>query len=138
MRKEAGMTAMLHGFLQAYEEAEELIVSIAAQIEGISEGLACLRGTVHKRVFGLRIALGKEPLLEEEGGHERAMSEISSAETIPLPAEAEEAAGTSAEPDEGVDIVIGEEGGMPPDVDISFGDEIRIAGESIAGEEPIL
>jgi hypothetical protein len=137
MRKEAGMTAMLHGFLQAYEEAEELIVSIAAQIEGISEDLACLRGTVHKRVFGLRIALGKEPLLEEEGGHERAMPEISSAETIPLPAEAEETAGTPAEPDGGVDIVICEEGDEPPDVAINFGGEIRIVAGS-TDEEPIL
>jgi hypothetical protein len=81
--------------------------------------------------------------LEEEGGHEEAMREISPAGPPALPAEAEETTetsgdGTSAEPDEGVDIVIGEEGGMPPDVDISFGDEIRIAGESIAGEEPIL
>jgi hypothetical protein len=137
------MTAMLYELLQAYEEAKGLLVSIAAQIEEISEVLARLRGTVHKRAFGLRIALGKEPLLEEEGGHEEAMREISPAGLPALPAEAEETTetssdGTSAEPDEGVDIVIGEEGGMPPDVDINFGDEIRIAGESIAGEEPIL
>jgi hypothetical protein len=137
------MTAMLYELLQAYEEAKGLLVSIAAQIEEISEDLARLRGTVHKRTFGLRIALGKEPLSEEEGGHEEAMREISPAGPPALPAEAEETTetsgdGTSAEPDEGVDIVIGEEGGMPPDVDINFGDEIRIAGESIAGEEPIL
>jgi hypothetical protein len=137
------MTAMLYELLQAYEEAKGLLVSIAAQIEEISEDLARLRGTVHKRAFGLRIALGEEPLLEEEGGPEEAMREISPAGLPALPAEAEETTetsgdGTSAEPDEGVDIVIGEEGGMPPDVDINFGDEIRIAGESIAGEEPIL
>jgi hypothetical protein len=65
------------------------------------------------------------------------MPEISSAETIPLPAEAEETAGTPAEPDGGVDIVIREEGDEPPDVAINFGGEIRI----VAGptdEEPIL
>jgi hypothetical protein len=136
------MTATLYELLQAYEEAEGLIVSMAAQIEGISEGLARLGRAVHKRTFGLRIALGKEPLLQEGGGHERAMREISPAEPPALPAEAEETTeasgdGTSAEPDEGVDIVIGEESGMPPDVDINFGDEIRIVAGS-AGEEPIL
>jgi hypothetical protein len=136
------MTAMLYEFLQAYEEAEGLIVSIAAQVEGISEGLARLRRIVRMRTSGLRIALGEEPLLEEEGGHEQAMREISPAEPLALPAEAEETTRTpvnetSAEPDEGVDIVIGEEGGMPLGVDISFGDEIRIVAEP-TGEEPIL
>jgi hypothetical protein len=131
------MTAMLYEFLQAYEEAEGLIVSIAAQIEGISEDLARLGRTVHKRAFGLRIALGKEPLLEEGGGHERAMREISPAEPLALPAEAEETAGASAEPGEEVDIVISEEGAELPDVDINFGEGIRIV-EGPAGEEPIL
>jgi hypothetical protein len=131
------MTAMLYEFLQAYEEAEGLIVSIAAQIEGISEDLARLGRTVHKRAFGLRIALGKEPLLEEGGGHERAMREISPAEPLALPAEAEETAGASAEPGEEVDIVISEEDAELPDVDINFGEGIRIV-EGPAGEEPIL
>jgi hypothetical protein len=133
------MTATLHGLLRAYEEAEGLIASIAAQIEGISEDLARLRGTIHMRASGLRIALGKEPLSEEGGGRERAMRGISPAEPPAFPAEAEETTGT--EPDEGVDIVIGgedaEQGAEPPDVDISFGDGIRIVEES-AGEEPIL
>jgi hypothetical protein len=131
------MTAMLYEFLQAYEEAEELIVSMAAQIEGISEDLARLGRAVHKRAFGLRIALGKEPLLEEGGGHERAMREISPAEPLALPAEAEEAAGTSAEPDGEVDIVISEEDAELPDVDINFGGGITIVEEP-TGEEPIL
>jgi hypothetical protein len=141
-RKEAEMTTMLYELLQAYEEAEGLIVSIAAQIGGISEDLARLRGTVHRRRSGLRIALGKEPLLEEEGGHERAMREISPAEPLALPAEAEEETETSgdetsAEPDGGVEIVISEEDAEPHDVDINLGDEIRIV-EGPAGEEPIL
>jgi hypothetical protein len=128
------MTAMLHEFLRAYEEAEELIVSIAAQIEGISEDLAHLRGTVHKRVLGLRIALGEEPPLEEGGVHEQAMLEISPAEPLALPAEAEETAGMSAEPDGGVDIVISEE---DEQVDINFGGGITVVQEP-TGEEPIL
>ncbi len=144
------MTAMLHEFLQAYEEAEGLIASIAAQTEEISECLARLRRTVHMRASGLRIALGEEPLLEEEGGHEHAVREIPPVEPLALPAEAEEATktsagGASAEPDEGVDIMIGEEDGredaeLPDDigdVDISFGDEIEIV-EGPAGEELIL
>jgi len=134
------MTAMLYEFLRAYEEAEGLIVSIAAQVEGISEDLARLSRTIHRRASGLRIALGKEPLLEEEGGHEQAMREISPAEPLALPTEAEETtetSATSAEPDGGVDIVISEEDAEPPDVDINFGDVIRLVEEP-AGEEPIL
>jgi hypothetical protein len=130
------MTAILHKLLQAYEEAEELLVSIAAQIQEISESLARLRRTVHVRTSGLQIALGKEPLPEEEGGHERAARELSPAGPLVFPAEEEEAAG--AAPDEGTDIVIGEEdaeqGAELSDVEISFGD-IRIVEEYDAGEE---
>jgi hypothetical protein len=131
------MTATLHELLLAYEEAEELIMSVAAQIEEVSESLGRLRGIVRMRASGLRIALGKGPLPEEpeeEGGHERAVREISPAEP---PASIED--GTSVEPDEGMgkaaDIVIGGEDAELPD--ISFGDEITIVDES-AGEEPIL
>jgi hypothetical protein len=127
------MTTMLYEFLRAYEEARDLIVSIAAQIEGISESLAGLRRTVHMRASGLRIALGKEPLPEEEGDHEQAMREVLPAE--PLALEAEESTGTPAEPPDGVDIVLGGEDAELPDVDINFGDGIRIVESS---EEPIL
>jgi len=133
------MTATLHDFLQAYEEAGELIASIAAQIKEISEGLARLRRTVHMRVSGLRIALGKEPLLEEEGGHEQAMQEISPAEPLAFPAEAEETTWTpadeaSAESDEAVGIVISGGDAGSSDVVIDFGDGISIVEDSDGGE----
>lgn len=127
------MTATLYRLLLAYEKAEELIVSVAAQIEEVSEGLGRLRGIVRMRASGLRIALGKEPLPEEEGGHERAVRGIPPAEPPAPPAGTED--GTSAVPDEGVNIVIGEEDtGLPS---ISFGDEITIVEEP-TGREPIL
>ena len=132
------MTAMLYELLQAYEEAKGLIASIAAQIEGVSEDLTRLRRIVHMRTSGLRIALGKEPLPEEGGGHERAARELPPAGPLVFPAEDEETAG--AAPDEGMDIVIGEEdaeqGAELSDVEISFGD-IRIFEEA-AGEETSL
>jgi hypothetical protein len=136
------MTAMLHEFLQAYEEAGGLISSIAAQVEEISEGLARLSRTIHRRTSGLRIALGKEPLLEEEGGHERAVREISPAKPPALPAEDEEETETSgdeasAEPDGGVDIVTSGEEAELSDAVISFGDVITIVEES-TGEESVL
>jgi imidazolonepropionase-like amidohydrolase len=131
------MTAMLYELLRAYEEAEGLIVSVAAQVEEISECMARLRRTIRMRTSGLRIALGKEPLLEEEGGHEQAAREISPAEPPAPPAEDEEKPWTSAEPDEAVDIVIGEGDAGPLDVEISFGDGIRIVGDP-TGEEPTL
>jgi hypothetical protein len=137
MRKEAEMTATLYGLLRAYEKAEELIMSVEAQIEEVSEGLGRLRGIVRMRASGLRIALGKEPLPEEEGGHEQAVREISPAEPPAPPAGTEDE--TSAKPDEGtdegMDIVIGEGDTELPD--ISFGDEIRIVEEP-TGREPIL